>query len=150
MSQKLSTYRENAIVHDLDFNVMQSFHIVDRVGKGAYGIVWKAIEKRNGRQVAIKKILNAFRGDSDAQRTYREITFLKYLRSHPNIVTLFAVYRSNIFDRIIFEMFIKIDVFLKIGQLTIKISIWFSNTCLWIYIKPSLRVLCPAIRKLSS
>ena len=33
----------------------------------AYGIVWKAIDKRTGEVVALKKIFDAFRNQTDAQ-----------------------------------------------------------------------------------
>jgi hypothetical protein len=37
------------------------------LGKGAYGIVWMAKEKRSGRVVALKKCFDAFRNGTDAQ-----------------------------------------------------------------------------------
>ncbi|KAF4660220.1 hypothetical protein FOL46_006217 [Perkinsus olseni] len=46
------------------------------------------------RSVAIKRILNAFQTDLDAQRTYREVTILAKLSEHPNIVTLLDVIPS--------------------------------------------------------
>ena len=36
--------------------------------------------------MALKKIFEAFRNLTDAQRTYREICFLKAFRAHPNII----------------------------------------------------------------
>ena len=33
----------------------------------AYGIVWKAIDKKSGEVVALKKIFDAFRNQTDAQ-----------------------------------------------------------------------------------
>ena len=33
----------------------------------AYGIVWKAIDRRTGEVVAVKKIFDAFRNQTDAQ-----------------------------------------------------------------------------------
>lgn len=33
----------------------------------AYGIVWKAIDKKNGQTVALKKIFDAFQNATDAQ-----------------------------------------------------------------------------------
>ena len=46
-------------------------HTLSRLGKGAYGIVWQAKEKRSGNVVALKKCFDAFRNGTDAQRTYR-------------------------------------------------------------------------------
>lgn len=36
----------------------------------AYGIVWKAIDRRTGEIVALKKIFDAFRNQTDAQVTF--------------------------------------------------------------------------------
>lgn len=63
------------------------------MGKGAYGIVWKALDKRTNETVAVKKIFDAFRDETDAQRTFREIVFLKAFRNHPNVIRLLTVYR---------------------------------------------------------
>lgn len=43
----------------------------------AYGIVWKATEKRSRGTVALKKCFDAFRNATDAQRTFREIMYLQ-------------------------------------------------------------------------
>jgi len=36
------------------------------IGKGAYGIVWKATDKKSKQIVAIKKIFDAFHNSTDA------------------------------------------------------------------------------------
>ncbi|KAI6075504.1 Mitogen-activated protein kinase 15 isoform X1 [Aix galericulata] len=61
----------------------------------AYGIVWKAIDRRTGEIVAVKKIFDAFRNRTDAQRTFREIMFLREFGEHPNIIKLLDVIRAQ-------------------------------------------------------
>ncbi|XP_075154298.1 extracellularly regulated kinase 7 [Haematobia irritans] len=80
---------------EIDENISKIFDIKKRLGKGAYGIVWKALDKRNNETVAVKKIFDAFRDETDAQRTFREIVFLKAFRHHPNIVRLHNVYKAS-------------------------------------------------------
>uniref|UniRef100_A0A1I8P293 Mitogen-activated protein kinase n=1 Tax=Stomoxys calcitrans TaxID=35570 RepID=A0A1I8P293_STOCA len=80
---------------EIDENISKLFDIKKRLGKGAYGIVWKALDKRNNETVAVKKIFDAFRDETDAQRTFREIVFLKAFRHHPNIVRLHNVYKAS-------------------------------------------------------
>lgn len=63
-----------------------------KVGQGAYGQVWKARNKKTGTVCALKKIYEAFRNPSDAQKAYREIKYLQRL-DHPNIVRLLGVHR---------------------------------------------------------
>jgi mitogen-activated protein kinase 15 len=76
----------------LDGKVLRSFEVMKKVGQGAYGQVWKARNKRTGTVCALKKIYEAFRNASDAQKAYREIRYLQKL-DHPSIVKLLAVHR---------------------------------------------------------
>lgn len=62
---------------------------------GAYGIVWKAVDRRTGETVALKKIFDAFRNQTDAQRTFREIMFLQEFGRHPNIITLYNILKAD-------------------------------------------------------
>ena len=56
---------------DIDKHVLRKYEIGQRVGKGAYGIVWKAVDKQSRKTVALKKIFDAFQNSTDAQRTFR-------------------------------------------------------------------------------
>ncbi|NWW38341.1 MK15 kinase, partial [Panurus biarmicus] len=71
--------------------VCRKYEIGRRLGKGAYGIVWKAAERETGQTVAVKKIFDAFSNRTDAQRTFREIVFLQEFGEHPNIIKLLDV-----------------------------------------------------------
>ena len=51
--------------------------------------------RKYGSTVAVKKIFDAFRNRTDAQRTFREIVFLKEFGSHPNIIRLLNVHRAS-------------------------------------------------------
>jgi len=62
---------------DIDKHVLRKYEIVSKLGKGAYGIVWKAIDKKTREVVALKKVFDAFQNATDAQRTFREIMFLQ-------------------------------------------------------------------------
>lgn len=65
------------------------------MGKGAYGIVWRAIDKKTKDVVALKKVFDAFQNATDAQRTFREIMFLQELNNHENIIRLLNVMRAE-------------------------------------------------------
>ena len=79
----------------IDNHVTRKYEIQQRLGKGAYGIVWKAQDKKTRDTVALKKIFDAFQNSTDAQRTFREIMFLQELNGHENIVKLLDVMRAE-------------------------------------------------------
>ena len=62
---------------EIDKHVTRKYEIAQKLGKGAYGIVWKATDKKTKDTVALKKIFDAFQNATDAQRTFREIVFLQ-------------------------------------------------------------------------
>ncbi|CAB1449672.1 unnamed protein product [Pleuronectes platessa] len=91
----MSKKYESANVSEVEEHISQKYEIKRRLGKGAYGIVWKAVDRQSGEIVAVKKIFDAFRNRTDAQRTFREIMFLQEFGDHPNIVKLLNVIRAQ-------------------------------------------------------
>lgn len=81
----------------VDVQISKRYKIVSKIGKGAYGIVWKAIDKYLGenKPVALKKVFNAFKTSIDSQHIYREVSYLNELRGHPFIINLKNVHRSE-------------------------------------------------------
>lgn len=80
---------------EIEKHVARKFEITLRLGKGAYGIVWKVVEKRTRNVVALKKCFDAFRNATDAQRTFREIMYLQALSGHENIIRLQHVIKAE-------------------------------------------------------
>jgi len=71
--------------------VLRKYDITQKLGKGAYAVVFKAVDKKTKETVALKKIFDAFQNATDAQRTFREIMYLQALstpKQHPNIIRL--------------------------------------------------------------
>lgn len=83
------------MTEEIESHVLKRYEILQRLGKGAYGVVWKAMDKKTREIVALKKIFDAFQNSTDAQRTYREIMFLQHLRAHDNIVELMNVLKAE-------------------------------------------------------
>ena len=80
---------------EVDKHVLRKYEIQNKLGKGAYGIVWKAVDKKTRETVALKKIFDAFQNPTDAQRTFREIMFLQELNDHDNIIKLENVLKAE-------------------------------------------------------
>jgi len=89
---------------EIDKHVLRKYEVAQKLGKGAYGIVWKAHDKKTKEVVALKKIFDAFQNATDAQRTYREVIFLQQMGNHENIVQLQNVLKADN-DRDIYLIF---------------------------------------------
>lgn len=79
---------------EVERQVLKKYELEVKLGKGAYGVVWKAKDRRSTETVALKKIFDAFQNSTDAQRTFREIMFLRRIR-HENIVRLINVIKAD-------------------------------------------------------
>ena len=79
---------------EIESHVLRKYDIIQKVGKGTYGVVWKALDRKTEELIAIKKIYDAFRNGTDAQRTYREVMFLLQIK-HPNVIRLRRVIKAD-------------------------------------------------------
>ncbi|CAH8291408.1 unnamed protein product [Schistosoma turkestanicum] len=75
--------------------ILKNYTIGRQIGKGAYGIVWEVVNKKTLKKYALKKIFDAFGNQRDAQRTFREISFLQKFSDHPNIIRLMNVIKAG-------------------------------------------------------
>jgi predicted ATPase/serine/threonine protein kinase len=67
------------------------YELLDRLGRGGMGEVWKARDTRLGREVAIKTLPSGFAADSDRMARFaREARLLASL-NHPNIATVYGL-----------------------------------------------------------
>lgn len=96
------------MTEEIEPHILENYHVVKKIGSGAYGHVWKVTDKETKIVKALKKNFDAFSNSTDAQRTYREIMFLKQLR-HPNIIALEKVIRAHN-DKDIYLVFEHMDI----------------------------------------
>ncbi|XP_053322761.1 myosin-IIIa [Spea bombifrons] len=66
------------------------WEIVETIGKGTYGKVFKVMHKHNGSKAAVK-ILDPFHEDID-EEIEAEYNILKALSDHPNVVKFYGMY----------------------------------------------------------
>ncbi|CAD8111786.1 unnamed protein product [Paramecium sonneborni] len=76
-------------------HISRKFELLEFKGKGAYGVVWKAVDRKTKQIVALKKIFDAFHNATDSQRTFREVVFLEQLVNHENIIKLNCVIKAE-------------------------------------------------------
>jgi len=82
-------------VEEVDKHVLRKYDIQQKLGKGAYAVVFKGVDKKTKNVVALKKIFDAFQNATDAQRTFREIMYLQALTGHENIIRLQNVLKAE-------------------------------------------------------
>lgn len=80
---------------EVEPHIANRYQLLKKLGKGAYGIVWKAKDRLTDTTVALKKVYDAFQNATDAQRTYREVMYLQHLNGHANIVRLLSIHRAH-------------------------------------------------------
>lgn len=56
---------------EIESHILELYEVKKLLGSGAYGHVWKVLDKHNKNEYALKKIFDAFHNEIDAQRTYR-------------------------------------------------------------------------------
>jgi mitogen-activated protein kinase 15 len=83
------------MTEEVEQHILERYELIQKLGKGAYGIVWKAIDKKYKQTVALKKVFDAFHNATDAQRTYREVIFLQELNGHENIIRLRNIIKAE-------------------------------------------------------
>eukprot|EP00771_Trimastix_marina_P003291 gnl/Trimastix_PCT/4524.p1 GENE.gnl/Trimastix_PCT/4524~~gnl/Trimastix_PCT/4524.p1 ORF type:complete len:465 (+),score=97.74 gnl/Trimastix_PCT/4524:123-1517(+) len=79
---------------DLDSEVLARYRIIRKIGRGAYGVVYRAEDRESGTIVALKKSFDAFSCHTDAQRSYREVMFLVGMQ-HRNVIRLRRIMRAK-------------------------------------------------------
>src|SRR5216684_3159349 len=71
------------------------YRVLEKLGQGGMGVVYKAEDTRLGRQVALKLLPAGFAGDPDrVTRLQREAQILASL-NHPNIAAIYGLEESN-------------------------------------------------------
>ena len=81
----------------------QHYRLIEKVGEGGMGVVWKAVDTRLDRTVAIKVIRHHLSGDArHRERFEREARAISNL-NHPHICTLHDVGRHGDIDFLVME-----------------------------------------------
>lgn len=75
---------------DEDGEVWRRYQIVERLGEGTYGTVYKAVSKETGDVFALKKIRILYEDEGVPGTAIREVSLLKEC-DHPNVIKLHEV-----------------------------------------------------------
>ncbi|AWT35390.1 serine/threonine protein kinase [Deinococcus arenae] len=84
--QRRTSLTQTQVTHDLRF---QEYEVLDRIGVGGMGSVYRARRRQDGRTVALKVPQDKYLADAKfVKRFYREAEVLKRF-NHPNIVRVY-------------------------------------------------------------
>lgn len=79
------------------------YEVIDLLGRGGMGLVYRAFDRQLNREVAIKTVTEGFSGDQEMlQRFYREAAKTGALK-HPNIVIVYDLGEQDGFPYIVME-----------------------------------------------
>ena len=71
------------------------YRIVEKIGEGGMGVVWKAVDTTLDREVAIKVLTESFSGEIERLRRFeREAKVLATL-NHPNIAGIYGLHEYD-------------------------------------------------------
>ena len=73
---------------------MERYHVLELVGTGAFGRVYKGRERGTGRIVALKFLPKRQRTATQLKRLHEEIAIMRRLR-HPNIIALLDAFETE-------------------------------------------------------
>lgn len=93
---------------------IQDYNMIETLGSGCFGTVFKAMDKTTGQLRAIKRIN---REQMKLDHIYQEIEILKHL-DHPNIVQIFEFIEEEEFFYIVMELCQGQNLFKKVSSMT--------------------------------
>jgi len=80
------------------------YRLVDKIGAGGMGDVWRAVDTRLGREVAVKVVTDRLAGDAGALARFEREARAVAVLSHPNILALYDVGREDGVSYVVTEL----------------------------------------------
>ena len=98
-SQELQDLHRRILQHDptlqLTGHPLRGYRLLERVGQGAFGVVWRALDPELGREVAVKKIHPRLADDPRFVRRFEQEAQRIARLEHPHVVPLYDYWRDG-------------------------------------------------------
>ncbi|XP_060008079.1 serine/threonine-protein kinase 36 isoform X1 [Lagenorhynchus albirostris] len=82
------------LLRDPEISVMEKYHVLEMIGEGSFGRVYKGRRKYSAQVVALKFIPKLGRSEKELRNLQREIEIMRGLR-HPNIVHMLDSFETD-------------------------------------------------------
>ena len=89
------------------------YNLMEVIGEGSYGVVWRAMERSTGTEFACKQLP---RDSSSADAVLREIEMMGAVKGHQNVVNIVAVYEDADWLYIVMELCTAGDMLHRINE----------------------------------
>ena len=89
-NEKTQGKKHSFTISKIKFTIDEKYEFIKQIGLGSFSAVCSCYDRKDNRNVAIKKVTNAFDDLEDALHILREIKILSFF-DHDNIVTLLDV-----------------------------------------------------------
>lgn len=104
----MEAFPDDLVPEEDDAEVFARFHILEKLGEGTYGKVYKAVDKVTRQLYAIKKIRIQYEEEGVPSTAIREVSLLKEC-DHPNVIRLYDVFSMPSALFLVFE-FLDMDL----------------------------------------
>jgi WD40 repeat protein/serine/threonine protein kinase/class 3 adenylate cyclase len=74
---------------------LRSYRLIEQIGKGAFGVVWRALDPGVGREVAVKQIHARLADDATFVRRFQQEAQIVARLEHPHVVPLYDYWRDG-------------------------------------------------------
>lgn len=74
---------------------------VREIGRGTYGVVYLARRREDGKKVAVKELPRT--RVNDVRALHAEITIMKSIRGHPNVLRMYGFYENHVRVQIVLD-----------------------------------------------
>ena len=108
---------------------MDKYKLLEVIGEGSFGRVWKAKEREDRRLVALKFVPKINQSEVDLQAIRKEWSILKTL-NHENIVTAIEAFETKIETSKVPPSLVLVTEFVDGGNLAVLMSQYPKGTVL--------------------
>ena len=74
---------------------LREYQIIEKLGEGGMGVVYKALDPNLERNVAVKAIHSTFTSNSELVARFKQEARVQASLTHPNIVSLYNFFVEN-------------------------------------------------------